>query len=163
MSSADLDFLRQAIALARSGREQGGEPFGALLVANGTIMHQTPNRCVELGDPTAHAELTVISEHCRTVRTMALDGYTLYTSTEPCVMCAGAIHSSRISRVVFSVSQAMLQQLTGGRSKPSAASLLNLGRQRVEVIGPLLPDEGLRVFDGYAFSPWTARQHPGDA
>ena len=91
-----------------------------------------------------------------------LDGYTLYTSTEPCVMCAGAIHWARISRVVFSVSQAMLQAITGGLPKPTAASLINSGRQRAEVVGPLLPDEGLRVFDGYVFVPWTAHRRSSD-
>jgi tRNA(Arg) A34 adenosine deaminase TadA len=159
MSSADLDFLQQAIALARHGREQGGEPFGALLVANGVVRHQAANRCVERLDPTAHAELTVISEHCRAIGSMGLNGYTLYTSAEPCIMCAGAIHWARISRVVFSVSQAMLQALSGGRPKPSAASLINAGRQRVEVVGPLLPDEGLRVFDGYVFAPKATLLH----
>ena len=91
-----------------------------------------------------------------------LDGYTLYTSTEPCVMCAGAIHWARISRVVFSVSQAMLQAITGGLPKPTAASLINSGRQRAEVVGPLLPDEGLRVFDGSVFVPWTAHRRSSD-
>src|SRR3954453_22785119 len=139
-SSADLDFLRQANSLARLGRDQGNEPFGAVLVMNGTVRHQAPNRCIDLWDPTAHAELTVISEHCRAIGAGGLGGYTLYTSTEPCLMCAGAIHWARISRVVFSVSQAMLQAITGGRPKPSAASLINSGRQRAEIVGPLLSD-----------------------
>ena len=61
------------------------------------------------------------------------------------------------------VSQAMLQAITGGRPKPNAESLINAGRRRVEVVGPLLPDEGLRVFDGYVFTPKATRQRPSDA
>jgi tRNA(Arg) A34 adenosine deaminase TadA len=72
-------------------------------------------------------------------------------------MCAGAIHWARISRVVYSVSQAMLQHLSGGRPKPSARSLLDLGSRGVEVVGPLLPQEGLAVFEGYAFVPKIER------
>ena len=68
-------------------------------------------------------------------------------------MCAGAIHWARISRVVFSVSQAMLQRISGGRLKPPAEPIINCGHGKAEVVGPLLPEEGLAVFEGYAFAP----------
>jgi tRNA(Arg) A34 adenosine deaminase TadA len=81
-----------------------------------------------------------------------LKGYTLYASTEPCPMCSGAIHGARLSRVVFSVSQAMLQRLSGGSPKPGCASIINTGVARTEIVGPLLPKEGLAVFEGYEFA-----------
>jgi tRNA(Arg) A34 adenosine deaminase TadA len=150
--SSDEGFLRLAIALARQGRERGGHPFGAVLALDGRVVHQVYDRCVELSDPTFHSELSLISEYCRAHQIMSLEGYTLYASAEPCPMCAGAIHWARISRVVFSVSQAMLQELSGGRPKPTAASLINIGHQPIEVVGPLIPEEGLAVFEGYAFT-----------
>jgi tRNA(Arg) A34 adenosine deaminase TadA len=152
----DEKFLRLAIALARQGRERGGHPFGAVLVRDGEVMHQVYDRCVELSDPTYHSELSLISEYCRTHRIMSLEGYTLYASTEPCPMCASAIHWARISRVVFSVSQAMLQERSGGSPKPSAASIMNSGQQPIEVVGPLIPEEGLAVFEGYMFAAQRA-------
>jgi tRNA(Arg) A34 adenosine deaminase TadA len=152
-SPSDEQFLRHAIALARHARQRGGEPFGAVLVVEGAVAHQAWDRCAEFSDPTFHAELRVISEYCQAQRRTLLKSYTLYASTEPCPMCAGAIHWARISRVVFSVSQAMLQQLSGGSPKPGCASIINTGVQQVEIVGPLLPDEGLAVFDGYTFVP----------
>jgi len=152
----DEEFLRLAIELARQGRERGGHPFGAVLVRDGEVVHQVYDRCVELSDPTFHSELSLISEYCRAHRIMSLEGFTLYASTEPCPMCAGAIHWARISRVVFSVSQAMLQERSGGSPKPSAASIMNTGQQPIEVVGPLIPGEGLTVFEGYTFVPQRA-------
>lgn len=163
MESFDEQFLRQAIALAHHARQQGADPFGAVLVLGGAIVHQAHDRSVEFSDPTFHAELSVISEYCRAHSQFSLEGYTLYTSAEPCLMCAGAIHWARISRLVFSVSQAILQQLSGGRPKPSFRSLLGLGHATVSVTGPLLPEEGLAVFDGYTFVPKVERHRASRA
>ena len=157
METLDEHFLRQTFALARQARQQGGEPFGAVLVANGAVVHQAWDRCAQFSDPTFHAELRVISEYCQAQRQAKLKGYTLYASTEPCPMCAGAIHWARISRVVFSISQAMLQQLSGGSPKPGCASIINTGTKQAEIVGPLLPEEGLAVFDGYTFASRAAR------
>lgn len=106
----DERFLCLAIALAYQARQQGVDPFGAVLVSGGAVMHQACDRSVECSDPTFHAELSVISEYCRAQRLFSLDGYTPYANVEPCAMCAGAIHWSQISQVVFSLSQAILQR-----------------------------------------------------
>jgi tRNA(Arg) A34 adenosine deaminase TadA len=151
MSASDENFLRLAIALAQQAREHGDKPFGAVLVEGGVIIHQSRNRIYELSDPTAHAELGVISDYCRAQRRFSLAGCTLYASAEPCPMCAGAIHWARIARVVYSVSQPMLQQLSGGSAKMSCDTIANSGGRLVEIVGPVLPSEGLAVFEGYVF------------
>jgi len=156
MDVGDEGFLRRAIELAQQARTRGADPFGALLVVNNAILQEAMDESVASSDPTWHAELSVISMYCRTHQRFALDGYTLYTSTEPCAMCAGAVHWAHISRVVFSVSQAMLQNLSGGNPKVGCGDILNSGR-RVEIVGPLLPSEGLAVFDGYQFVPKVER------
>lgn len=157
LAAEDERYLRLAIAQARQARELGADPFGAVLVANGQVVHQVYDRCVESSDPTYHAELSLISEYCRASKQFSLEGHTLYASTEPCPMCAGAIHWARISRVVFSVSQAMLQELSGGRPKPELRSLFALWGGRIEIAGPLLPREGLEVFRDYTFVPKAER------
>lgn len=162
MATCDEQFLRHAIALAQQVRQKGAEPFGAILVIDGLVVAQAHNRSTEVFDPTRHAELSVISEYCQTQHRTSLEGYTLYSSTEPCPMCAGAIHRARISRVVFSVSQAMLQQLSGGSPKPGCEGIINTGYMQAEIVGPLLPEEGLAVFGGYTFVPEARRDrtHP---
>ena len=156
MSVSDEAFLRRAIALAHQARQQGLKPFGAVLVVENTIVQEGFDRSLELSDPTYHVELSLISTYCRAHRLLSLHGFALYASTEPCPMCAGAIHWSRISRLVFSVSQQMLQSLSGGRPKPSCESLL-ADYDEIEITGPLLSEEGLRVFDGYEFNSVTGR------
>lgn len=155
MALSDEVFLRRAIELAHEGRRRGSDPYGAVLVKDGQMVLETFDRCVESSDPTFHAELSLISNYCRQHHLFELPGYALYASTEPCPMCAGAIHWSRISRVVFSVSQAMLQERSGGSPKLSCDTILNT--QRVEIIGPLLVEEGLKVFEGYTFVPKVER------
>jgi tRNA(Arg) A34 adenosine deaminase TadA len=153
----DVAFLRQAIALARLAREGGADPFGAVLAYDGRAVAASSDRSVALSDPTAHAELDVIRSYCRQAHCFALEGYTLYCSAEPCAMCAGAIHWARISRVVFSVPQADLQRRSGGRPKLGCAAIINSGHRRVEIVGPLLREEGLAVFAGYDWPTKVAR------
>jgi tRNA(adenine34) deaminase len=155
--SSDETFLRLAIALAREARDQGADPFGAVLAAEGRVVAQTIDRSVESSDPTFHAELSLISQYCRTHHTMSLQGFAIYCSTEPCPMCAGAIHWAQISRVVFSVPQSELQARTGGSPKMAASNLIGSNRRPVQVIGPLLLDEGLAVFEGHTFTPKMVR------
>jgi tRNA(Arg) A34 adenosine deaminase TadA len=160
MTADDTTFLRLAIDLARRAREAGADPFGAVLVRDGHVLHQAGDRSFALSDPTYHAELAVISEYCRQAGTMSLAGCTLYASTEPCPMCAGAIHWARLARVVFSVSQVMLQQFSGGHPKPPCGPIINMGIARAEVVGPCLADEGLAVFEGYVLLPKAERPRP---
>ena len=154
----DEYFLRRAIAQAWQARRQGEEPIGAVLVLDGMLVAEAHNRDIACSDPTQHAELILISEYCRAEQRLALDGFTLYSSAEPCVMCSGAIKWARISRVVFSVSQAMLQQYSGGRLKPSCASIINSGYRQIEIVGPLLPEEGLAVLEGHSFGNKAERR-----
>jgi tRNA(Arg) A34 adenosine deaminase TadA len=155
--NSDEYFLRRAIALAFQARENTCDPFAAVLVNDGEIVYEGYDHCVEMSDPTYHAELSVISNYCRSERLFSLHGYTLYCSAEPCPMCIGAIHWSRISRVVFSVSQQMLQAWSGGTLKPSMAQIAEFGFLRAEFVGPLLPEEGIKVFDGLPSIPKIER------
>ena len=158
MTSTDEHFLRLAFKLALKARQQGCDPFAAVLVRDGAVAAQDRDRSVEVSDPTYHAELAVISAYCRENRVYSLEGFTLYASAEPCMMCAGAIYWARISRVVFGAPQSAIQQMTGGTPKPPSESILNMGgKQRVEVLGPFLLDEALAVFTDYTWTPRLVR------
>jgi tRNA(Arg) A34 adenosine deaminase TadA len=153
----DLDLLRLAIRLAAEARALGADSFGAVLALKGVVVHSDRDRSVERSDPTAHAELAVLSDYCRRAQRFDLTGYTLYASAEPCAMCAGALHWARVSRVIYSVSQAMLQSASGGKPKPSCVTILQQSQRPVEVLGPLLAEEGWAVFEGYVWAPKRAR------
>ena len=146
-----LSFIRQVNQLAWESAEEGMDPFAAILVKNGEVVASSKDRCIIYSDPTAHAELVVISEYCRSAKLISLEGVSLYCNTEPCVMCSGAIHWSRLSAVIFSVSQQGLQRFSGGKPKPSCEPMINTGGKKIEVIGPVLEEEGLKVFESFPF------------
>ena len=154
---ADEDFLRLALAEACLARERGEDPFGAVIIQAGQIVARSGSSELELGDPLAHAEVLAIREACRMLDTLTLRGCTLYSSTEPCVMCSGALKWAGLDRVVFSVPQSALQTLSGGLTKPSCADLVNTGNRQIEVVGSLLLGEGLAILMGHLFLPKAQR------
>lgn len=101
-SDADQDFLREAIALARSGMLRGeGGPFGCVIVKDGRIIGQGNNKVLTTHDPTAHAEVVAIRSACAAIGDHQLTGCTIYCSCEPCPMCLGAIYWARPDRIIF--------------------------------------------------------------
>jgi len=99
--SDDKRWMREAILEAEKAAERGEVPVGAVVVSEGIILGRGHNMVEELGDPTAHAEIIAIGAASRTIGTWRLDGAALYTSLEPCIMCAGAIDACRLERLVY--------------------------------------------------------------
>ena len=99
----DLEhYMRTALALAGEAAENGDVPVGCVIVdTEGNIIGRGRNRREEGRDATAHAEIEAIREACRSKGSWRLDDCVLYVTLEPCPMCAGAIISARIPRVVF--------------------------------------------------------------
>ena len=145
----DEYFIRKVYDLSKESAINGNDPFAAILVYNNKICHRSLDVSVKSSDPTLHAELNVISEYCSENKIFSLKNYTLYCNVEPCVMCSGAIHWSRITKVVFGISQEKLQNITGGNLKPKCNDLINIGYKKIEIIGPLLEEEGLKIFNEY--------------
>ncbi len=150
MNESDEFFLRRAIQLAKQAREKGQEPFGAVLVKNNEIVAEGENQIFATSDPTAHAENALIREYCQKNKIMNLEGFTLYCSTEPCLLCSGAVFWAKITKIVFSVSQKMLQKISGGSTKTDCRTLFK-PHPWIKIIGPALTEEGLKVLEGYQF------------
>lgn len=98
---SDEHWLQSAVDLATANVAVGGGPFGALVVRDGAVVATGVNRVTLDLDPTAHAEVTAIRAACRELGVFALTGCTLYTSCEPCPMCAASSLWARLDRVVF--------------------------------------------------------------
>ena len=100
-SANDLFFMEQALKLASECAAKGEVPVGSVLVADDVIIAQSGNAPISLMDPTAHAEINTIRKGASCLGNYRLVGTTLYSTLEPCVMCAGAIMHARIERLVF--------------------------------------------------------------
>jgi tRNA(Arg) A34 adenosine deaminase TadA len=146
-------FIGQCITLSEQAVRRGDEPFGALLVVDGDVTLTAQNRVVTESDPTRHAELSLASEACRRLDATMLARATLYSSTEPCVMCCGAVYWCRIPRVVFGCSAVALGALTGGSLVVPSRQVFCRGTRGVEVVGPVLEAEALAVHRAY----WGSR------
>ena len=151
-------LIRRALGLARLSREHGNHPFGALLAdAAGEVLLEHENTVVTVSDCTGHAELNLVRQASLKLDGDALAAATLYTSTEPCAMCAGAIYWAGVSRVVFGLRESELAALIGTDPRNPSLTLpcrevFARGQRPIEVIGPLLEDEARAVHDGF----WAA-------
>ena len=99
-----LDFMRDAIALARANVAAGGRPFGAVLVRDGQVLARSANRIHETNDPTAHAELLAIRAAAQRSGSPRLDGAIVYASGHPCPMCLAAMHLCGVTRAYYAYS-----------------------------------------------------------
>ena len=114
MNSTDLQYLQTAIEVAKNAREHGNHPFGAILVdENDQVLLQAENTVVTGRDCTGHAETNLMRLASQHFPPEKLATCTLYTSTEPCAMCAGAIHWGNVRRVVFALSEVGLYEIIG--------------------------------------------------
>jgi tRNA(Arg) A34 adenosine deaminase TadA len=152
----DVGFLRRAIELAAKARGEGRHPFGALIV-NGrgeTIVEARNNAVRPAGDPTQHPEFLACRAVARKMTEAEMSACTLYSSTEPCAMCAGAIYWVGVGRVVYALSEQGLAKYTGNRKEnPSlrlpCRELFARGNRRVIVAGPAIEKEAGKVHEGF--------------
>lgn len=93
--------MQRAYELAQLAEQKGEVPIGAVLVDNDKIIAEGHNQTIELSDPTAHAEILVLRHAGIKLNNYRLNGTTLYTTLEPCVMCAGALVHARIKTLYF--------------------------------------------------------------
>ena len=125
VSALDLALLRQTIALSEASKQRGRHPFAAL-VANrhGKVIVEAGNNSMPPeGDPTQHAELVAAAAAAKLLTPQELEHCTLFTSAEPCCMCAGAVYWTGIGRVVYALSEHALLGLTGDHPENPTFSL----------------------------------------
>jgi tRNA(adenine34) deaminase len=97
----DVRLMRRALLAAESAGEKGEVPVGAVVARGDDVLAIAANEREATGDPTAHAELLAIRRAAAALGSWRLTGCTLYSTLEPCPMCAGAAHAARLQRLVY--------------------------------------------------------------
>jgi tRNA(Arg) A34 adenosine deaminase TadA len=156
MTTSELDehFLRRSFEVARRALTHGNHPFGAILVdGSQNVLLEAENGYMPSRDGTAHAERLLATQACTTLSPEVLKGATLYSSAEPCAMCAGAIYWAGIGRLVYGLSEHRLRGVTGNHPENPTLDLpcrevFESGQRPTEVLGPLLEDEAEALHEG---------------
>ena len=154
MNDTDRQLIRASFEVARKARSNGNHPFGAVLVdTQGEILLEAENTVVTDKDCTGHAETNLVRQASQKYSPEFLATCSIYTSTEPCPMCSGAIFWANIKRVVYGLSEEALYAMGDPSSQDvlllSCHDVFSKGRKDIVVLGPLLEDEARDVHEGF--------------
>ena len=148
--ATDEAYVRRAIELAESAIENGNTPFGSLLVVDDAVVRTAENTTLTDDDVAAHPEFKLARWAASELEPAERESCTMYTSTEPCPMCASAIAYAGLGRVVYSVSAESLADVrTEGVIEIPCAEVIDRSDASTTVDGPVLEDEGLAVHESY--------------
>ena len=158
-SAEDEKFMRRAIALGEKAAlvDCTGGPFGCVIVKDGRIIAGGSNRVVSENDPTWHGEMEAIRTAAKNLGTFDLSGCTIYTTGEPCPMCAGAIFWARIDRVVYASTIADALRYGQFDDQPIYKDLAKPVDKRLTPAVQCLRDEMLGLWRRYEAKPDRVR------
>jgi tRNA(Arg) A34 adenosine deaminase TadA len=146
-------YIRRTHELAEAALENGNPPFGSILVLEGSEIESSANTTITEEDITAHPELKLARYAARELTAEERAACTMYTSTEPCPMCAGAVYYAGLGRVVYSVAGRSLPRVREHRGIDiPCEEVIDRGDGTTAVDGPVLEEAGLeilgRFYDG---------------
>jgi len=148
-TAEDRRFMARATELAAAAVAHGNGAYGALIVKDGKILMEFENNATTGHDVTHHAETGLMSAASVKLGREVLAQCTLYTSTEPCIMCCGSIRYAGIKKIVYGVTATQVSRLRG-RTLPASPLEIRevyerIGSADVVILGPLMEAEGLAV------------------
>jgi len=141
-------FMRKAIALSLKNIENGGGPFGAVIVKDGKIVATGVNRVTTSIDPTAHAEVNAIRKAAKKLGTFDLSGCEIYTSCEPCPMCLGAVYWAHLDKMYYGNTKTDAKKIGFDDSFIYDEIDLKPENRRLQSV-QLLPDEAIKAFESW--------------
>ena len=151
-TAKDRVYMKRANQIAINAMKNGNHPFGALLVYNDTIIMECENQVVTTKDLTLHAETGLVAKATRNLTPEIIAKSTLYTSTEPCIMCCGALFWAKVKKIVYGVTSKQFEALLDdGFNATNVHDIFKQIGPQVEIVGPLLEKEGLLIHAGFWF------------
>lgn len=138
-------YMERALELAREAADRGDQPFGSLLVLDDAVVMEARNAVNTADDLREHPELTLAARAARELAPDERARAVMYTSTEPCAMCAGGIYHAGLGAVGYSVSAERVTELAGGDFAVPSSDVFGYGSRQIEVFGPVLPEAGTAI------------------
>ena len=145
IEDVDFTFMRQAIKLAKKGRELNEVPVGAIVTFKGEIIGKGYNQCIQNQDPTAHAEIIAMRAAAKHIGNYRLNECNLYVTLEPCLMCFGACVHARISKLIYGADDLKIGAVKSNLGQINSTKL----NHKFEIISGILKEECAEVLSSF--------------
>ena len=139
-------FMKRAIELSLESVNNGGGPFGCVIVKDEKIVAEGANKVTSSKDPTAHGEIVAIRDACKKINNFSLSGFELYSSCEPCPMCLSAIYWARIDKIYFANTRQDAQKIDFDDSLIYSEFQKNIDKRKIPMV-QMMRSEALKAFE----------------
>jgi guanine deaminase len=146
------EYIQETIRLAEQSIDEGGGPFGAIIVHNGKIIGRGMNCVTKEHDPTAHAEIKAIRDACQALNRYSLDDCVIYVNCQPCPMCLSAIYWARLDELYYAATDADAAE-AGFDDQLVATEVRKDLRQQKITSHQLFRDEAIGTFERWKAMP----------
>jgi tRNA(Arg) A34 adenosine deaminase TadA len=140
------EFMKRAIELSIESVNNGGGPFGCVIVKDEKIVSEGSNQVTSNNDPTAHGEIVAIREACKKINNFRLNGYELYSTCEPCPMCLSAIYWARIDKIYYANNRKDAQKIDFDDSLIYSEFKKKIDKRKIPMI-QMMRNEALKAFE----------------
>ena len=145
IEDVDFTFMRQAIKLAKKGRELNEVPVGAIVTFKGEIVGKGYNQCIQNQDPTAHAEIIAMRAAAKHIGNYRLNECNLYVTLEPCLMCFGACVHARISKLIYGADDLKIGAVKPNLEQTNSTKL----NHKFEIVSGILKEECAEILSSF--------------
>jgi len=140
------EFMKRAIELSIKSVNNGGGPFGSIIVKSDKIIAEGSNKVTSNNDPTAHGEIVAIREACKKLNNFSLNQCELYSTCEPCPMCLSAIYWARIEKIYYGNTREDARKIDFDDSLIYTELQKNIDKRKIPMI-QILRNEALKAFE----------------
>jgi len=140
------EFMKKAIELSIKSVNNGGGPFGSVIVKGDKIIAEGSNKVTSNNDPTAHGEIVAIREACKKLNNFSLNGSELYSTCEPCPMCLSAIYWARIDKIYYANTREDARKIDFDDSLIYTELQKNIDKRKIPMI-QMMRNEALKAFE----------------
>ena len=140
------EFMKRAIELSIKSVNNGGGPFGSVIVKGDKIIAEGSNKVTSNNDPTAHGEIVAIREACKKLNNFSLNGCELYSTCEPCPMCLSAIYWARIDKIYYANTREDARKIDFDDSLIYSEFIKSIDERKIPMV-QIMRNEALKAFE----------------